>query len=394
MLACATGMEDRRHTIENRTVLLDRDGTLIVEKDHLTSASEVEFLPNAIAGLRAFQQQGLRLVVLTNQSVGGRGLLVAEELASIHGFIESELKREGITLGGIYCYPHLPSEAGGCRKPTTELAERAARELGFSLAEAFVIGDKPSDIELGQRCGSTTILVRTGYGREHEAAGDVHADLVADDLADAARLVGEWIAQAPASPLELTRTAGERLRRHVLGSIATKQRLLAACHQPILDAAAMIKAAFQAGGKLMLCGNGGSAADAQHIAAELVSVLTRSFPRPGLPAIALTSNTSILSACANDFGFEGVFVRQVQALGRPGDVLLGISTSGNSANVLRAFEYARTHAIRSIALAGRGGALPELADIAIRVPADSTQYVQESHVLIGHILCDLVERSL
>jgi len=394
MPACATGREDRRHTIENRTVLLDRDGTLIVEKDHPTSASEVEFLPNAVAGLRAFQQQGLRLVVLTNQPVAGRGLLDPEGLAKIHGFIESELEKEGISLDGIYCCPHLTSEACGCRKPAPELAERAARELSFSLAEAFVIGDQPSDIELGRRCGATTILVRTGYGRAHEAARDVHADLVADDLADAARLVGEWMAQAPPSPAGLTRTAGERLRRHVLGSIATKQRLLAFCHQPILEAAAMIKAAFQAGGKLMLCGNGGSAADAQHIAAEFVSVLTQSFLRPGLPAIALTTNTSILSACANDFGFEGVFARQVQALGRPGDVLLGISTSGNSANVLRAFEYARAHEIRTIALAGRGGALPELAEIAIRVPADSTQYIQESHVLIGHILCDLVERSL
>jgi D-sedoheptulose 7-phosphate isomerase len=354
----------------------------------------VEFLPNAIAGLRLLQQQGLRLVLLTNQSVVGRGLLDVEGLAKIHEFIAAELAREGIVLDGVYWCPHLPSEGCACRKPETELARRAAQELGFDLAEAFVIGDKPSDIEMGSRSGATTVLVRTGYGRAHEASGDVYPDLVAEDLSDAALRIGQWMAEAPESPAALPRTAGERLRRHVLGSIATKQRLLAHCQQPILDAAAMIAAALRDGGKVMLCGNGGSAADAQHIAAEFVGVLSQSFMRPGLAAMALTTDTSILTAGANDFGFEGIFARQVQALGRPGDVLVGISTSGNSANVLRAFECAREHGLRTIALSGRGGKLAELADVAIRVPAGATAYVQESHIMLGHILCDLVERSL
>jgi phosphoheptose isomerase len=354
----------------------------------------VEFLPNAIAGLRLLQRQGLRLVLLTNQSVVARGLLDAEGLSKIHEFIGQELAREGIVLDGVYSCPHLPTEGCACRKPETELAQRAARELGFDLAEAFVVGDKPSDIELGRRAGATTVLVRTGYGRGHEAAGDVYPDLVAEDLAEAALLIGQWMAEAPEAPPALLRTAGERLRRHVLGSISTKRRLLARCQQPILDAAALIAAALRDGGKVMLCGNGGSAADAQHIAAEFVGVLSQSFPRPGLAAIALTTDTSILTAGANDFGFEGIFARQVQALGRPGDVLVGISTSGNSANVLRAFEYAREHGLRTIALAGPGGKLPELAELAIQVPAGVTSYIQESHIMLGHILCDLVERSL
>jgi D-sedoheptulose 7-phosphate isomerase len=356
--------------------------------------SEVEFLPNAFAGLRALQGLGLRLAMLTNQSVIGRGMLEAEGVAGIHGFMERELEREGITLDGVYCCPHLPTEGCGCRKPETGLAERAARELGFELGESFVIGDKPSDIEMGRRAGATTILVRTGYGRQHEAAGDAYADLVAEDLADAARLIGEWMAQAPAAPAGLLRTAGERLRRHVLGSIEAKQRLIEACGQPILAAAALIATVFRDGGKLMLCGNGGSAADAQHIAAEFVCVLSQSFPRPGLPALALTTDTSMLTASANDFGFEGVFARQVQALGRPGDLLVGISTSGNSANVVRAFETARAQGIRCIALTGPGGKLAEMAEVAIRVPAAATAHIQESHITIGHVLCDLVERSL
>jgi phosphoheptose isomerase len=187
----------------------------------------------------------------------------------------------------------------------------------------------------------------------------------------------------------------ERLRRHVAGSIETKQRLLERCSGQILAAAERMITCFQQGSKILLCGNGGSAADAQHIAAEFVSVLSQSFPRPGMPALALTTDSSILTASANDFGFEGVFARQVQALGRPGDVLVGISTSGNSKNVLRAIEYSREHGIFSIALTGEtGGIIAGAAELAVCVPANITQYIQESHIMIGHILCDLCERTV
>ena len=192
----------------------------------------------------------------------------------------------------------------------------------------------------------------------------------------------------------LTAQAEARLRKHIENSIETKRKLLEQHTSPILDAALAITESLAAGGKLMLCGNGGSAADAQHIAAEFVSTLSQNFVRPGLAAIALTTDTSILTANANDFGFGGIFERQTQALGRPGDVLIGSSTSGNSENVIRAIEYARTHGIRTIAMVGAGGKLAEIADIVIRVPSTTTQFIQESHIMIGHILCDLVEQSL
>jgi D-sedoheptulose 7-phosphate isomerase len=135
--------------------------------------------------------------------------------------------------------------------------------------------------------------------------------------------------------------------------------------------------------------------DCQHIAAEFVSVLNQSFLRPGLAAIALTTDTSILTASANDFGFEGVFARQVQALGKPGDVVLGISTSGNSENVYRALNYARENRMIAIALTGQAqGKLAVASDVWIRVPATVTQYIQESHIAIGHIICALVEQQL
>lgn len=187
----------------------------------------------------------------------------------------------------------------------------------------------------------------------------------------------------------------ERARAHLLASAETKQRMAETCLDAILQAAERITAALRAGGKLMLCGNGGSAADSQHIAAELTNRLSARFERPALPALALTTDTSFLTAHANDYGFETVFERQVAALGRAGDVLVAISTTGHSKNVVRAVQFCRQREIVTIALlGGDGGRLLGLADIAIVVPGTNTQHIQEGHITIGHIVCDLVERAL
>jgi D-sedoheptulose 7-phosphate isomerase len=133
----------------------------------------------------------------------------------------------------------------------------------------------------------------------------------------------------------------------------------------------------------------------QHISAEFTSVLSQDFARPGLAAIALTTDTSFITANANDFGFEGIFERQVQALGREGDVVVGLSTSGNSKNVVCALRYAREHQLKTVALTGEtGGQLLDIADVVIRVPSADTQLIQESHISVGHILCALVELGL
>ena len=187
----------------------------------------------------------------------------------------------------------------------------------------------------------------------------------------------------------------ETVERHLRESALVKQRTAECCTSAILSAAEIIAEVFRAGGKLLLCGNGGSAADCQHMAAEFTSRLSSDFARPGLPAIALTTDTSFLTAYANDFDFEGVFARQVQALGKAGDVLLGISTSGNSKNVIHAVETAQRMNLRKIALTGSsGGRLKELVDIAICIPSDNTQHIQEAHLSIEHIICHLVERAL
>jgi len=183
-------------------------------------------------------------------------------------------------------------------------------------------------------------------------------------------------------------------RAYLRASADIKAQSADACADAIVAAADLVVQTFSAGGKVLLCGNGGSAADCQHMAAEFVSRLTKDFDRPGLPAIALTTDTSFLTAFANDCGFDGVFERQVQALGRPGDLLIGISTSGNSPNVVRAVKHARIAGLRSVVLTGAGGLLSTLADVAIAVPSTDTQHIQEAHLAIEHLICWLVERDL
>lgn len=159
------------------------------------------------------------------------------------------------------------------------------------------------------------------------------------------------------------------------------------------EAGKALSVVLRAGNKIMFCGNGGSAADSQHLAAELTGRFLND--RRPLAAMALSTDSSALTCIANDYHFSDVFVRQVQGLGRSGDAIVGISTSGNSANVVRAFEYAREAGILTIGLLGRdGGLLRELSDIAIVIPSNTTARIQEAHILVGHTLCGLIEDHL
>ena len=178
-----------------------------------------------------------------------------------------------------------------------------------------------------------------------------------------------------------------------LAEQATLLQTLQPLDAAVGQAAALATRALQSGGKLMFCGNGGSAADSQHLAAELTGRFI--LDRKPLAALALSTDTSALTCIANDYSFDEVFARQVQGLGRSGDVLIGISTSGNSRNVIRAVEEAKALGMSVIGLLGRdGGALRDLCDVAIVVPSQVTARIQESHILIGHTLCGLIEQQL
>ncbi len=178
-------------------------------------------------------------------------------------------------------------------------------------------------------------------------------------------------------------------------SSATKKEMGKKCLNDILKVAEMLADSFRRGNKLFLCGNGGSAADCQHIAAELVIRLSHDVKRPALPAIALTTDTSNLTAGSNDIGFENVFARSVEGLGNNGDVLLAISTSGNSPNIIKAVLTAKGKGMQTIGfLGGTGGKLKSEVDQSIVIPSSNVQRIQEGHITAAHIICELVEREL
>jgi|SRR6185503_10163222 len=185
------------------------------------------------------------------------------------------------------------------------------------------------------------------------------------------------------------------VKSHIQASIDAKQLILqdAALLELIVKAADTIIQAYKNGKKTMFAGNGGSAADAQHLAGELVARFY--FDRPGIPSIALTTDSSVLTAIGNDYGYEKLFSRQVQAMGSEGDIFVGLSTSGNSPNILSALDICKEKSIFSIGLTGMtGGKMAEKCDICIKVPSNDTPRVQESHILIGHILCCTIEQAL
>ena len=188
----------------------------------------------------------------------------------------------------------------------------------------------------------------------------------------------------------------DAIRGHFSESIATKQAAMAVLVAPIAAATVLLTGALRAGGKILSCGNGGSAGDAQHFSAELLNRFERE--RPGLSAMALSTDTSTLTSIANDYAYEQVFSKQVTALGRPGDALLAISTSGNSPNVVAAIHAAHECNLRVVALTGRNGGRMAGAlragDVEIRVPAERTARIQEVHLVVIHCLCDGIDRTL
>jgi len=186
----------------------------------------------------------------------------------------------------------------------------------------------------------------------------------------------------------------ENIKSQILESAKIKKEMVKIGVESIEKAAELLIESIKAGGKILWCGNGGSAADAQHLATELMGGMS-DHDRMPIPSIALTTDSSFITAWSNDTDFDSIFSRQVQGLGEEGDVLVGISTSGNSENVINALKQAKYKNLKTIAFTGKtGGSLDGIADITIKVPSDNTQRIQESHIMIGQILCSLIEISI
>jgi D-sedoheptulose 7-phosphate isomerase len=186
-----------------------------------------------------------------------------------------------------------------------------------------------------------------------------------------------------------------KIRNIIEASVLVKQQILSdeALQQKIENAVSTIVQSFNAGNKVLFCGNGGSAADAQHLAAEFSGRFYKD--RKALPSEALHCNTSYLTAVANDYSFDSIYSRIIDGIGNNGDVLVGLSTSGNSANILKAFEVAKSKGVITIGLTGStGGQMKQVSDILLNVPSNDTPRIQESHIMIGHIICQLVEEQI
>ena len=360
--------------------------------------------------------RALGMAVRYSRETSARGTAGA-----IRNALEGEVKDETLVLNGdSYCRVDLARleqvhrEASSCVTVLAVAAQDRARFGSLAIGgdgQVLSLAEKaestgPGLVSAGVYLMSPEVVARipSEASLEHDVLpGYVDRGLYAvvgdgpfvdigtpDSYRDAEATLRPEFAALAAAPAGLRR----RLDAHLSGSRSVQLRSATACADAVVTAAGMIAHTFAGGGKILICGNGGSAADSQHFAAEFVSQLTKENVRPGLPAIALTTDTSIMTAYANDFGWDGVFERQVRALGRPGDVLVALSTSGNSENVRRAVQAARETGLGTIGLLGEGGHLTTEVDCPVVVPSRNTQHIQESLLPMEHAICDLVERLL
>ena len=364
-------------------ILLDRDGTIIKEKNYLHDPAEAELLPGAAKGLRLLAEQGFHFAVTTNQSGIGRGYFTREAADKVNNKIDRLLAAEGVHIEGWFCCPHSPEEKCRCRKPEPGLAQMAAAALGFEINDiAWVIGDKKADLDFAAALDSPSVLVMTGYGAKSCEEGARGTITCCDLSAAAEEIIKRTDTEMKSSDIFDKDILSHQKAASRLPEIKTD---LEKCADKIISS-------LKQGGRLLLCGNGGSAADAQHIAAELSGRFLKE--RPALDALALSCNTSAVTAIANDYSFAEIFARQLEAHGREGDVLLAITTSGTSENILRALRKAREMKITALLLTGKdGGPAAKEAELSIIVPSEETPRIQELHILTGHILCNIIENA-
>jgi len=368
-----------------RHVILDRDGVLNREPPAgwITTPSEFAWEDGAPEALAHLASSGVRVSVVTNQSAIGRRVASADQVEAVHRHMREDARRRGGRIDAVLVCPHAPGDRCRCRKPEPALVLEAMERSGIPPAETLLIGDDPRDLQAGRRAGVGVALVRTGKGTA--------AALVEPEVPVYPSLLAAVHQAVP--PAQDLRVGAGAIR----GAFAEHQAVLAASLEDVPraleEAAALLVERLRGGGRVLACGNGGSAADAEHFAAELLGRL--SGERPGLPALALTGCSAVLTSLANDAGYAEVFARQVEALARPGDVLVAITTSGRSPNVVAALEAARRAGCDAVALTGRdGGAAADLATRAIRIPSGETTRVQEMHALCLHALAAAVDRAL
>jgi histidinol-phosphate phosphatase family protein len=369
-------------------VILDRDGVLNHETDKpLVDPTSWRWLPGSREALALFTRAGVRVSIATNQAAVGRGDLTIEALRQIHGRMLDEAAAAGAVISSVFVCPHTSEAHCTCRKPAPGLIKDAVRVAGIPERQTRVIGDDARDMEASAAAGIEGLLVGTGKGTATASSAPFARHQVYSDLWAAARDLTER-RDSPGARHEamiIDRAFAEHLRVMSQASAALGPTL--AC------AANMLCECLQRGHAVLACGNGGSAADADHLVAELVGRFHAE--RPALRAIALSTSGATVTALANDYGYAHVFRRQIEALAGPGDVLVAISTSGNSENVVEAARALRAKGGTVIALSGAtGGRLASEADCLVLAPSITVARIQEVHGFCVHAMVETLEERL
>jgi len=356
-------------------VVLDGDGVLNEEaanRGFISSPQDFHWLPGALKAIRGLHRAGLRLSVATNQSGVGRGILTLEQMGAVNAAMRHEAQQHGAAIDAVFFCPHAPDAGCDCRKPLPGLIEQAIATARIPAGETLVVGDDLRDLDAGQRAGAAVALVLTGKGRSNRQAACERGISIYEDL--------PALMQAILNHKRVLPEKGMRINQVFADHAAVIERAAEELPPLIEQIVVLIDRCLREGHKVMACGNGGSAADAQHLVAELVGRFCEE--RRALAAITLMADAATLTALANDYGYERVFARQIEALAAPGDVLIAISTSGNSANVVVGFTGAS------------GGRVAEYADPVLRAPSKVVARIQEVHALCIHAICDALDARI
>ena len=375
-------------------VLLDRDGTIIADLGYVGSVDRVEFLDGAIEAIAALNRAGFPVVVVTNQAGVARGHFGIEDVHQVHKHMIEELAQQGAHVDlWLFC-PYHPdgtvesfARASADRKPGPGMALAAADALDLDLTASWVVGDSPCDIGLARAVGARPLHV----GPIAFPADDVPSFL---GLADAARhIVDDSARQSTVRPSFPRRRYpdGGTFGSAYAGELARTLELIDMAQ--IARAAALLNDAYERDACVFACGNGGSASIANHLQCDHVKGVRNS---TGLTTrvFSLSTNIELFSAIANDIGYDAVFEQQLQSLARPGDVLVAVSSSGRSPNIVRGLDWANAHGMPTIALTGfTGGAARELATVSVHVDSDNYGIIEDAHQACMHLLAQYVRQS-
>ncbi len=389
-----SGSRGPAESMSRAGVLLDRDGTLIVDSGYVGSVDDVEFIPGALEAVAALNAAGIPVAVVTNQAGVARGYFDLAAVEAVHDRIATALAEVGGHIDAWLFCPYHPdgvvpafTRASGDRKPAPGMALAAAASLGLDLQASWVVGDAETDVGLAHAVGARPILLG-----EHGPRPDA---LTVPDLAHAVQIIlgTDDTASLPRRPqFPATRyESADTFGRHYAEQLA--RALDTVDHSELDRAAKIINTAHDDGYALFACGNGGSASIANHLQCDHVKGVRVG---TGLLArvLSLSTNIELFSAIANDIGYDAVFEYQLESQARPGDVLIAISSSGRSPNIVRALEWAGANGLSTIALTGFEG-LParSLATVSIHVDTENYGIIEDAHQACMHLLAQYVRQS-